>query len=161
MNKQEEMTNTQIDKRIELLQTKKHKNAIMENLKKHCYDTLFFTYEANYKNKVHFSYFAYSSSHDCYAVLCKEDEWLDDGSDDGHKLDIIELLDEEAVFMNWEEAVRDMCPKCKKYLPLNQVVIANAKALRLQGDEVLNEATDTKTKLYKQASRLEELSNGN
>ena len=147
-----------IDKQIEVLQAKKHDNAIRANLKKHCYDTLFFTYEANYKKKVHFAYLAYESSYDGYAILCMEDEWLDDGkSDEGHKLDIVELLDNEAIFMNWEEAVRDMCPKCKKYLSLRQVVLDNAKALRLEGDKILLGATTAKAKLYQQASRLENI----
>ena len=61
------------------------------------------------------------------------------------------------IFMNWDETVRDMCPECKKYLSLSQVVFDNAKALRLKGDRVLTIATESQVKLYQQASRLEGL----
>lgn len=146
---------TKIDKQIEGLQAKQHDNVIRANLRKHCYDTLFFTYHANYKKKVHFAYLAYTSGNYCYAVLCKEDEWLSSHHDEGHPLDIVKLLDGEAIFMNWKEAVRDMCPECKKYLSMKQVLIDNAKALRLEGDKILQRATTTKAKLYQQALQVE------
>lgn len=153
------MNNIQIDKQIKTLQTRKHINTIKGNLKKHCYNTLFFTYQANYKYRVHFSYLAYASGHYCYAILCKGDTWLADGSDDGHQLDIVKLLNNEAIFMNWKEAVRDMCPECKKYLPLSQVVRDNAKAIRREGDRRLEKATLAKETFYQWATRLEEVAN--
>ncbi len=149
----------EIDRQIKSLQTKKHNITIKENVKEHCYDTLFFTYEANYKKKVHFAYLADRhtdfSGRNSYAVLCKEGKWLSAFHDDGHYLDIVKLLDGEAIFMNWDEAVRDMCSECQEYLPLSQVVLDNAKVLRLKGDKVLAAATVTKGKLNKQANRLE------
>ncbi|KKL12657.1 hypothetical protein LCGC14_2533560 [marine sediment metagenome] len=152
------MNNKQIDKQIKSLESQKHENTIRGNLKKNTYDTLFFTYEANYKNRVHFAYLAYESTYDCYSILCMEDEWLDDGRDDeGHKLDISELLDNEAIFMSWKEAVRDMCPKCSKYLSLSKVILDNAAALKLEGEEIISIATSEKTELSKQVSRLKRL----
>ena len=152
------MNNSQIDRQIKSLQSKKHTNTIKRNVKSNCYDTLFFTYEAEYKKKVHFAYLA-STTYYCYAILCQEDEWLSSHRDEGHPLDIIELLDGEAIFMNWDEAVRDMCFKCKQYLPLYQVILSSTKAIRLSGDEILTRAKSTQTKLYRQATRLEELAN--
>ena len=152
------MDNTQIDKQIKALESEKYNNTIRKNLKKNRYDTPFFTYEANYKKKVHFSYLASTScGHNSYAILCKEDAWLSSYYDDGYPLSIIELLDGEAIFMNWKEAVRDICPKCAKYLSWNSVILENAKKLKLKGDKILKNALDTKSNLYEQSERLKQL----
>ena len=91
------MNNSRIDRQIKSLQSMKHTNTIKRNVKANCYDTLFFTYEAEYKKKVHFAYLA-STNYDRYAILCQEDERLSSHFDEGHPLDITEFTDEA-----WED----------------------------------------------------------
>lgn len=151
------LSNTQIDRQIESLKAKKHDNAIRGNIKKKCYDTLFFTHEAHYKKRVHFAYLANGDElYGNYALLCREDKWFS-FSDDGAHLDIVELLDKKAYhnWMDWDETLVNLCSECKKYLSLNKVVAENAKALRLEGDRILKAARTKKEKLYKQANRLD------
>lgn len=149
-------TDTEINGQIKALKAQKHDNAIRRTLKESCYDQLFFTYEAHYKKKVHFAYLANQSCYDAYAILCKEGDWLHDGqNDEGHHLDMIELLEKDAVFMDWNEAVRNLCSKCIKYLPLNQVVLNYTKALRVNAAKTVELALNRQRKLNEKASRLE------
>jgi len=149
------MNSINIDKQIKLLEKQKQLNTIKENLKNNCYDTLFFTYEAGYKKIVHFAYLANRGSYGSYAILCMEDKWLHDGRDwEGHKLDMIELVDGEAIFMNWDEAVRNICPKCLRHLSLNSVILESVKALKLKMNEASKRASNTQSILYKQSERL-------
>lgn len=127
------MKPAQIERKIKALEVEKHKAAIKENVTKHPYNTLFFTYGSNYRNKVHFAYLACKGMYDSYALLCEEDDWRGDGRDDeGHMLDMIELIENEAIFMDWKEAVQCLCPECISYLSLNQVITNYISELKSQ-----------------------------
>jgi len=153
------MKNYQIDKEIEILQNQKHINKINKSLKEYCYDTLFFTYEPKFKHKVHFAHLVYESTYDCYVILCKGGDWLHDGKDDeGHHLDMVKLLKKEAVFMNWDEAIRDVCHICSKYLSLNQVITNYTNALRAKGDKIVELALSKQIELNEWANKLDGLS---
>ena len=155
------MNNAEIDKQIKKLEAEKHFNTIKKNLKESCYDTLFFTKEANYKKKVHFAYLTNGSRDSLfsdYSLLCQEDEWVS-FPDDGSMLDIVELLDKNAYhnFMDWKEVLNNLCPECTKYLSLSQVVLNQATALRKEEGRISQRANDKSIKLHKQATLLESL----
>ncbi len=144
-----------IDAQIRGLKAKKRDLAIKRNLGKSSYDTLFFTYEANCNQKVHFAYLADYEGYECFAVLCKEDQWLSSRHDEGHELGIVELLDGEAIFMTWDEAVGALCGECAKYLSLEAVLLNGANVLRAEGDRILKAGKADHRKLHRQARRLE------
>ena len=148
-----------IDAQINALKEKKHVLAIKKNLRNHTHDTLFITHDFSYKYVVHF---AYSPEDANFAILCKEGAWLSDtytfgqgGKPDGNELDTVRLLDNDAIFMTWDEALKNLCPKCSQYLSLKDVLQNKADALKLEADTTLKAAETHKRELYKQARRLE------
>ncbi len=148
-----------IDAQINALKEKKHILATEKNLRNHIHDTLFITHDFSYKYMVHF---AYSPEDAHFAILCKEGAWLSDtytfgqgGKPDGSELDIVRLLDNDAIFLTWEQTTTSLCPECSRYLSLGDVLKNKANSLRLEADEVLENAETAKKKLYKQARRLE------
>ena len=153
-------SNTQIDHQIGKLQTERADNILKKNSNESCYDTLFFTYEVGYKKRVHFAFLADRSGYESYSVLCRDNDWLSNHDDDGYPLDISELFGKKAIFMDWAEAVKSICPRCLKYHSLNKVLLNNAKALRLKGEDIITSALVKQAKLNKQASWLEKYTHG-
>ena len=151
-----------IDAEIDALKEKKHVLAIKRNLRNHKYDALFITHNLSYKYVVHFAYEPSDDYSDSFAVLCKGGDWLSTsyaygrgGKPDGSELDIVRLLDNDAIFMTWNEAMKNLCPECSQYLSLKDVLQNKADALKLEADTTLKAAETAKKKLYKQARRLE------